>query len=119
MDKLPGALIVVDVRAEVTALKEARKLGIPTICLIDTDGDPEYVDIPIPGNDDSMRSIDVVVRELCIAIAEAQQQKAMTQPGTNTTAPIAAAGAPAGPKRSTRAKYKADSGEPEPAASGS
>ncbi|MEZ6243514.1 MAG: 30S ribosomal protein S2 [Phycisphaerales bacterium] len=57
------ALVVIDVRREVTALKEAHKLGIPTICLIDTDGDPEYADIPIPGNDDSMRSIDVVIRE--------------------------------------------------------
>jgi len=121
MDKLPGALIVVDVRAEVTALKEARKLGIPTICLIDTDGDPEYVDIPIPGNDDSMRSIDVVVRELCIAIAEAQQQKAMTQPNAGQTAPLAAGGegGAGGAKRSRRSQYRADSGEPEPAASGS
>ena len=56
MGKLPGAVVVIDVRREATALKEARKLGIPTICLIDTDGDPDDADIPIPGNDDSMRS---------------------------------------------------------------
>jgi small subunit ribosomal protein S2 len=59
----------------VTALKEARKLGIPTICLLDTDGDPDMVDIAIPGNDDSMRSIDVVIRELCLAVAEGKQQR--------------------------------------------
>jgi small subunit ribosomal protein S2 len=70
MEKLPGALVVIDVKREITALKEARKLGIPTICLIDTDGDPELADIAIPGNDDSMRSIDVIVRELCLAVAE-------------------------------------------------
>jgi small subunit ribosomal protein S2 len=125
MQKLPGALIVVDVRAEITALKEARKLGIPTICLIDTDGDPEYVDIPIPGNDDSMRSIDVVVRELCLAIHEAQQQRSLTQPAAQA-APAAqgqqAAGSAGdgGARRSRRSQYRSDgSGEPQPAASGS
>ncbi|MGD1916754.1 MAG: 30S ribosomal protein S2 [Phycisphaerales bacterium] len=65
MDKLPGALMIIDVKREMTAIREARKLGIPTLALIDTDGAPDVVDIPIPGNDDSMRSIDVVVRELC------------------------------------------------------
>ncbi|MEM8756604.1 MAG: 30S ribosomal protein S2 [Planctomycetota bacterium] len=75
MDKLPGALVIIDVNREQTALREAQKLGIPTICLIDTDGDPAMADIPIPGNDDSMRSIDVIVRELCKAIAEGKQQR--------------------------------------------
>lgn len=75
MEKLPGALVVIDVKHEVTALKEARKLGIPTIALIDTDGDPELVDIPIPGNDDSMKSIDVVVRELCLAVVDGRQSR--------------------------------------------
>ena len=76
MDKLPGALVVIDVTREMTAIREARKLGIPTVCLIDTDADPVYADIPIPGNDDSMRSIDVIVRELCKSIAEGKQQRA-------------------------------------------
>ncbi|MBN4060311.1 30S ribosomal protein S2, partial [Planctomycetaceae bacterium AH-315-I19] len=58
MSKLPGCLVIIDTRRENNALMEARKLGIPTICLIDTDGDPDLSDIPIPGNDDSMRSID-------------------------------------------------------------
>jgi small subunit ribosomal protein S2 len=75
MEKLPGAMVIIDVRHETTALKEARKLGIPTVALIDTDGDPDLVDLPIPGNDDSMRSIDVVLRELCMAIAEGKQQR--------------------------------------------
>ncbi|MFG0326733.1 MAG: 30S ribosomal protein S2 [Phycisphaerales bacterium JB037] len=76
MDKLPGALVIIDVRRETTAVREARKLGIPTICLIDTDGDPDMADIAIPGNDDSMRSIDVIVRELCKAIADGKQSRA-------------------------------------------
>lgn len=78
MDKLPGALVIIDVTNEMTAINEARKLGIPTVCLIDTDADPAYADIPIPGNDDSMRSIDVVVREICKAIAEGKQNRSET-----------------------------------------
>ena len=70
MHRLPGAIVVVDTNREKNALLEAKNLGIPTICLIDTDGDPELADIPIPGNDDSMRSIDVVVRELCGAVSD-------------------------------------------------
>ncbi|MEE8153864.1 MAG: 30S ribosomal protein S2 [Phycisphaerales bacterium] len=70
MNKLPGALVIIDVGREINALREARGLGIPTIALVDTDGDPDLVDIPIPGNDDSMRSIDVIVRELCEAVRQ-------------------------------------------------
>ena len=61
MDTLPGCLVVVDVRREINSILEAKKLGIPTVCLIDTDGDPDLADIPIPGNDDSMRSIDCCI----------------------------------------------------------
>ncbi|MFG0260456.1 MAG: 30S ribosomal protein S2 [Phycisphaerales bacterium JB041] len=104
MDKLPGAMVIVDVRLETTALREARKLGIPTIALIDTDGDPDQVDLPIPGNDDSMRSIDVIVRELCLAIAEGKQQR---QGATGEAGD--AAGESGEPKRrSTRAQFRAD-----------
>jgi len=113
MEKLPGALICVDVRREITALKEARKLGIPTICLIDTDGDPELVDIPIPGNDDSMRSIDVVIRELCLAVAEGKQQRQGTVEGREGDR--GAAGAEA-LRRSRRAQFRADDAGAEPAA---
>jgi small subunit ribosomal protein S2 len=107
MDKMPGAMVVIDVRHEVNALREARKLGIPTICLIDTDGDPDFADIPIPGNDDSMRSIDVVIRELCIAINEGKQARTAAKEGTD----LPPAGAPqgdAGPRRSRRAQFRAD-----------
>ncbi|MFU8827927.1 MAG: 30S ribosomal protein S2, partial [Phycisphaerales bacterium] len=80
MTKLPGALVVIDVKRETNAIMEAKKLGIPTVCLIDTDGDPEMADIPIPGNDDSMRSIDVVIRELCAAITEGKTMRAQQAP---------------------------------------
>jgi small subunit ribosomal protein S2 len=104
MEKLPGAMVIIDVRHETTALKEARKLGIPTLALIDTDGDPDMVDLPIPGNDDSMRSIDVVLRELCMAIAEGKQSRQAAAAGEEATE------AQAGEeprRRSRRAQFRA------------
>lgn len=107
MEKLPGVMVVIDVRKEVTALLEAKKLGIPTICLLDTDGDPEMADIPIPGNDDSMRSIDVIVRELCLAIADGKNQRSGAP--TAADAPVAAADQP---RRSRRSQFRADDSSP-------
>jgi small subunit ribosomal protein S2 len=72
MDRLPGALFVVDVKREIIAIKEARKLGIPVVALIDTDSDPDDVDIAIPGNDDAMRAIDLVLKEIGESIIEAK-----------------------------------------------
>jgi len=115
MEKLPGAIVVIDVNRERNALLEARKLGIPTVCLIDTDGDPEYADIAIPGNDDSMRSIDVVIRELCAAITEGKTRR-MTSEGKDE----GGEGEGQQRRRSSRAQFRASdeggSGEGEPAA---
>jgi small subunit ribosomal protein S2 len=114
MSKLPGAIVVIDTRRETNALLEARKLGIPTICLIDTDGSPEMSDIAIPGNDDSMRSIDVIIRELCAAVAEGKQQRA-TRSGDRDEAEGAPArenarpsDAPSAARRSRRAQFRPD-----------
>jgi small subunit ribosomal protein S2 len=106
MEKLPGAMVIIDVRHETTALREARKLGIPTIALIDTDGDPDQVDIPIPGNDDSMRSIDVVIRELCKAIAEGKNNRTQRAPEGAAQGEAGAEGE--APRRSRRAQFRAD-----------
>ncbi|MCK4601293.1 MAG: 30S ribosomal protein S2, partial [Phycisphaerae bacterium] len=70
MERLPGAMVIIDQRREIIAVREARKMGIPIVCLLDTDSDPDMVDIPIPGNDDAMRAIELVVRTLCDAITE-------------------------------------------------
>ncbi len=70
MTRLPAVMVVIDPGYEHIAIKEARKLKIPTICLIDTEGDPDVADIAIPGNDDSMRAIDAVLRELADAVVE-------------------------------------------------
>ncbi len=68
MKRKPDALVVVDPSHEHICVKEARKLGIPTICLLDSNCDPESADIPIPGNDDAFRSIQVVLGRLSDAI---------------------------------------------------
>lgn len=98
MTKLPGALVVIDVNHEINAVREAKKLGIPTVCLIDTDGDPDYADIPIPGNDDAMRAIEVVVESLAAAVAEGKQLRSITaaqaervQEGSAAAVPVAEA----------------------------
>ena len=70
MERLPEALLVVDPVREKIAVQEAKKLGIKVIALLDTDCDPDHVDLPIPGNDDSMRSIELVVKYLTDAILE-------------------------------------------------
>jgi small subunit ribosomal protein S2 len=67
MNRLPECVFVVDPRKEKNAIREAQKLGITTIALIDTDCDPDAVDLPIPGNDDGIRSIELVVSFLADA----------------------------------------------------
>lgn len=107
MDRLPGAIVVVDVRREANALKEAHTLGIPTVCLLDTDGDPDMVDIPIPGNDDAMRAIDIIIAELTKAVAEGKTARAQKQRAREDAAAGDEDGAPQR-RRSARAQFKAE-----------
>ncbi|HEY2760854.1 MAG TPA: 30S ribosomal protein S2 [Pirellulales bacterium] len=74
MGRLPECLIVIDPKKEKNAISEARKMGVATIALIDTDCDPDVVDLPIPGNDDSMRSIELVIKMLADAILAGKNQ---------------------------------------------
>ena len=69
MSRLPGAVIVVDAKKEYLALREARKLEIATVGLLDTDSDPDTVDVAIPANDDSIRAVDLILNELADAVA--------------------------------------------------
>lgn len=105
MTKLPGALIVVDTNREKNALLEAKSLGIPTVCLVDTDGDPDLVNIPIPGNDDSMRTIDIVIRELCDSVKKGKEGRA-----TSAGESPAGDGAPA-PRGEGRGEGRGDRGD--------
>lgn len=71
MDKLPKAIIIVDPRVEINAIREARKLHIPVFGIVDTNCDPDDVDYPIPANDDAVRSVKVVLGVLANAVCEA------------------------------------------------
>jgi small subunit ribosomal protein S2 len=70
MNRLPDAMIVVDPHRENIAVKEAQRMGVATVALIDTDSDPDLVDLPIPGNDDSIRSIELILAKLADAVLE-------------------------------------------------
>lgn len=76
MNRLPECMVVIDPRKEHNAIDEARKLGITTVALIDTDCDPDLVDLPIPGNDDSIRSIEIVLQQLANAVIEGKANAA-------------------------------------------
>ncbi len=68
MNRLPECLVIIDPRKEKNAVSEAQKLGITTVALIDSDCDPDEVDLPIPGNDDSIRSIELIMQLLADAV---------------------------------------------------
>jgi small subunit ribosomal protein S2 len=73
MDKLPGALFVVDPRKEKIAVEEAKKLGIPVVAIVDTNCDPDEVDYVIPGNDDAIRAVKLLTATMADAILEGKQ----------------------------------------------
>jgi small subunit ribosomal protein S2 len=79
MSRLPGAVIVVDAKKEYLALREAKKLDIATVGLLDTDSDPDTVDVAIPANDDSIRAVDLILNELADAVAIGKTMTAVRQ----------------------------------------
>ena len=70
LTRLPGALFIVDINKEHIAVKEARKIGIVTFGIVDTNVNPNYIDYPIPGNDDSFKSVSLIVKSIGSAIEE-------------------------------------------------
>jgi small subunit ribosomal protein S2 len=128
MDKLPGALIVIDQKREIISVREARKLGIPVICLLDTDSDPDVIDIPIPGNDDAMRGIDLIAREICASAQEGlsartdrgvsddqgAQRRRSRRPAMARAAAPAAAAAPTAPSAEATPPASTPPAEPAP-----
>ncbi len=73
MTRLPGAIYVVDAVEEETAIREAHRLGIPIIAIVDSNADPRWADFPIPGNDDSARSVELITKYLTEAIVRARE----------------------------------------------
>ncbi len=73
MNKLPGAMFIVDPRKEHNAIAEARKLGIPIVAIVDTNCDPDEVDYVIPANDDAIRAIRLIASTMANAVIEGRQ----------------------------------------------
>ena len=82
MDKLPGALFVVDPRKERIAVQEAAILGIPVVAIVDTNCDPDEVDYVIPGNDDAIRAVKLLTATIADAVIEGKQGVQMTHEDT-------------------------------------
>jgi len=74
MNTLPDVAIIVDQKREITAIRECRKLGIPIVSILDTNCDPDLIDIPIPGNDDAVRSIKLILKNLTDSILAGKAQ---------------------------------------------
>jgi small subunit ribosomal protein S2 len=74
MNTLPDVAIIVDQKREITAIRECRKLGIPIVSILDTNCDPDLIDIPIPGNDDAVRSIKLILKNLTDSILTGKAQ---------------------------------------------
>ncbi|MBD3277996.1 MAG: 30S ribosomal protein S2 [Candidatus Aegiribacteria sp.] len=113
MKKLPGAVVVVDIKKEQIAVREARKLGIPCVGIVDTNCDPTEVDYPVPGNDDAIKSISLIVGTLADhALLGAEGTGAKEQeskPEKNADEEKSSAGKPSGKKTAAKkAKEKAD-----------
>jgi small subunit ribosomal protein S2 len=103
MERMPGVMFIIDTRREHIAVKEAKKLGVPTIALIDTDSDPDLIDLPIPGNDDAMRAVEIIMRELADSVIEGKQGRIESKTEGNE------------PQRgrSRRSQFRADEGQRE------
>jgi len=79
MNKLPGALFVIDPRKERIAIAEARKLGIPIVAIVDTNCDPDEIDYVIPGNDDAIRAVKLLTAKVADAILEGRQGEQLAE----------------------------------------
>jgi small subunit ribosomal protein S2 len=92
MNRLPECVVTFDPKKEKNAIRESRKLGITTVALIDTDCDPDDVDLPIPGNDDGIRSIELIARHLADAVIDGSAVAATQAP--RESVPAASDGEP-------------------------
>ncbi|MBO4525693.1 MAG: 30S ribosomal protein S2 [Bacteroidales bacterium] len=109
MSRLPSALFVVDIQKEANAVKEAARLNIPVIAMVDTCCDPTPIDYVIPANDDATKSIELVLNVLCAAIEEGLNERKLEKEKADAEAPAAeAAPAAAGKKLRSRRTAKTE-----------
>ena len=114
MKELPGAIFVVDSIKEDIAVAEARKINIPIIAIVDTNGDPDDIDFPIPGNDDALRAIELFTSKISEAIIEAKKkriEKELVESEEQEEAPEKESAEPSEEKDQKEATKKAESEE--------
>jgi small subunit ribosomal protein S2 len=115
MKVLPQIVFVVDSKREEIAVREANRLGIPIVALLDTNCDPDFIDYPVPGNDDALKSIRYITTEIAAAAAagrreflDAQTVREKIEPKPETAAPVEA-----GPEETVAAASEEPAPEPE------
>jgi small subunit ribosomal protein S2 len=116
MDKFPDCLVIIDTPREHIAVAEARRLGIDTVAIVDTNSDPEEIDYPIAGNDDAIRSIRVILQKLVDGILTATEGVDGEFTSTGDESIFSDAFAPAPSKRDQEEEAEAEGEEPEAAA---
>jgi len=89
LNRMPECLVIIDPKKEKNAIREAKALGITTVALIDTDCDPSQVDLVIPGNDDGIRSIDLIVKQLADAVLAGKSENPELMKTVPQSAPAA------------------------------
>jgi small subunit ribosomal protein S2 len=116
MKRQPDAVFIVDLRKEQLALREAQRLGLPVIALVDTNCDPDEVTYVVPGNDDAIRSCSLVVRAIADGIAAGKTKVTETELAqAPAPAPAAAASEEGAPEAAAPAPSEAEASEPAPA----
>ena len=122
MSSLPAVVFVIDPNKEAIAVAEANKLGITLIALLDTNCDPDKIDMPIPGNDDAIRSIQLITRKITDSCLEGmKRRREMTRTGAVEGAVAGAQGAAPGPQVEVTRRPRAasrDKTKPGPAKAG-
>ena len=96
MTRLPGAMFVIDTARENIAVAEANRLGIPVVAVVDTNCDPDVIDYPIPGNDDAIRAIRLIVSKMADACVEGRQRYLESQHAARDKESISLEEVPAG-----------------------
>jgi len=114
LERLPDALFLVDLRKEHIAVEEARRLGIPTVAVVDTDRDPDLVTYPIPSNDDAIRAIRLISNIIAEALSEGRREREARLRVEEPEVAVAAAGAGEARPAPVEAPVGVGAGEPAP-----
>ncbi|HEX3928269.1 MAG TPA: 30S ribosomal protein S2, partial [Gemmatimonadales bacterium] len=106
MGRLPGALVVIDAKKEKIAVQEANRLNIPVVAIVDTNADPDVITVPIPGNDDAIRSVSLITTALCDGVKEARAQMPVRDAAVDEDAETYSAGEGDGASEEDRKKRR-------------